>query len=153
MGNIAFIEEKRGQIIEFKEDEYVCSGCIKKITEEEYKEASGKDIKIGNYAIRINEETRRIECIRDRDIMKKIKIVIYEGVREEIDKIVLVKVSSVDRESKFKNKEYKIGIDELENNGEKERFEYMVNYGVDIEGIEFMSYRTFLERFVKDIRG
>ncbi len=36
-------------------------------------------------------------------------------------------------------------------NDEQTRFEYMINKGIDIVGIEFMSYEKFAERFFKEL--
>ena len=34
---------------------------------------------------------------------------------------------------------------------EKEKFEYMINYGVDLDKVEFMSYMDFMEKFFEKL--
>lgn len=69
----------------------------------------------------------------------------YVNIMFEKKDIMFVRIGKIYTDNKIHI------FDEVENN-DQTRFEYMIRYGIDIEGIEFVKVEKFMEAFIDKLR-
>ncbi len=99
------------------------------------------DINIGNYKLKrnVNKNFRRelnFVCIPNTEFLCGLNVYIWNNNFINLAEI-------------FLNKSKELKIDQFINGySDKEKFEYMINYGINLDSIKFMSHREFLGRCV-----
>ena len=113
------------------------------------KKLSKRIIVIGNYNIKQSLENA-FSCKPTIEILPKILISI-DTLFEEYNIFEENNTCSIHYLMATNINNCLIEISELIVNNEQTRFEYMINKGIDINGIEFMSYEEFAGRFFKEL--